>query len=303
MDTKKLSFLAFVVILAGSIAALTVNQEVIVTVVPGIINVHSPVQGGIYDNRMVLLNISMTSEADILYARDGDKLIKICRNCIEYSKEKPFDNGFHMLTIEGEFEGGTVFTQVNFTVDSKKPNIKKTSPNKGYADGDFHVEFDETNPVQLILHYGEDTKEVDIGESCYLSDGMHYCDTEVDLSSYDGQEIEYWWVLTDVIGREDKSKTREVKVDLTDPILTVNMPEDDGIYGNKVPFNLSASEEVTLAYIDNGPDWKDFCENCDSYGVNKLKTRGFKEGPHEITIRATDKAGNFDEETLSFFVF
>lgn len=301
MDTK-LYLLILGVALAGSIAALTVNQEVLVTVVPGIMNVYSPVHGEVYDNRMVLLNITMSEEADILYARDGDKLIKICRNCISYSKKKPFDDGFHVLTIEGEFELGNLLRQVNFTVDSKKPNIKKTSPNKGYSDGEFHVEFDETNPESLVLYYGNNMKELDLGSSCYISDGRHYCDTEVDLSSYDGQEIKYHWILTDIVGRQDKSKERKLKVDLTAPVLIVNLPLNGNTYDTSVPFNLSSSEEVTFEYIDNSPDWKRFCKNCESYGLDKLKTRRFNEGQHEIMIRARDKAGNTDELVLNLLI-
>ncbi|MBI3623758.1 hypothetical protein HY212_06805 [Candidatus Pacearchaeota archaeon] len=302
MDIKKISLFAIAIAMIGSVIALTVNQEVVVTVVPGLFNLYSPVNGMLYLERMILINATMDGRADLRYANDGSEFTTICRNCSSYSKKKPFDDGVHSVIFEALFDGGPVFIERNFTVDTKVPRIKDISPTKGFAFGDFGLDFQEENPTQIILHYGSQTKEIELN-TC-LKDGYnnYKCSTHVDLSGYDGGKVEYWFSVEDIAGRIKNSKHKTLSVDLTKPVLTVNLPIDGETYGKKVPFNLSVSEKVTLQYKNNNPAWKGFCDNCNGYGFNSKKTRAFDPGTHDITIRATDQAGNFDEKTLSFFV-
>jgi len=59
---------------------------------------------------------------------------------------------FHFVAVD--VVGNEVYLNRTFYVDSKKPKIKTTEPRRGYADGNFEVQFQEENPKKLFLNYG-----------------------------------------------------------------------------------------------------------------------------------------------------
>ena len=44
--------------------------------------------------------------------------------------------------------------EITFFTDSVLPRIYSTQPTRGFADGNFMVQFVEQNPVSLTLNYG-----------------------------------------------------------------------------------------------------------------------------------------------------
>lgn len=190
-------------------------------------------------------------------------------------------------------------------VDSKKPIIHSILPAKNkFTNGDlFYIKYSEDNLKEIKLFW--EGVNGSGGKILNCSSGRKQeCETSVDLSIYDGKYIEYWLEVSDSVNTVITKKTK-VFVDTTSPELNVYKPEEGRTYGRSVPFKISVSENVTIEYKDSWdeiPQWRRLCSNCDSYGIEKQKTKTFRKGIHNLTIKATDKAGNFDEEDVGFFV-
>lgn len=198
----------------------TFTQTVTVTVLPGGMEIYSPIQGHIYNERMIPIDLTLSNKAKyIRYSDNNGDPVTICRNCDEYGhsslKRKPFDDGFHQVVFLTVFSSGTVYTQRDFFVDTKKPKITKTEPQGGFADGTFAVEFQEANPVSLILNYGNDeigmmSAAVDLSGCYEPRRSIERCPIIVDLEDYDTQKINYWFEITDIMGNKDASKPKQV---------------------------------------------------------------------------------------------
>jgi len=278
--------------------------------------VRSPIEG-VYDSKRIPFNITTSEEVEkIEYALIDDRVLihekkirwkRLCRNCEEYgyykTKLKTLKEGQNNITIRATDKIGNV-VEINKTIfiDSKKPRVSKIRPRRNQVvNGSyFYIKYTENNLQNITLIWNE-TKLMD---NC-TSGRNQECTTFADLSSHNGEEIEYWYELSDVARTIETRKTK-IKIDTTSPNLIINSPINSSDYERKVPFNITITEDVKLEYYDyqdRNPRWRRLCGNCDSYGNEKrVKTRSFKRGFHDILIRATDKAGNSDIETLSFNV-
>ena len=298
------------ILLISSVLALNVYQNLIVTILPGGIDVYSPVQDAIYSNRMVPINLTMSTEVlRFEYFEDSEGPGTLCRRCSEYGfsklKRKPFDDGFVQMKIVAVFEEGEVNEYRNFTVDTKDPKITKTEPNRGFTKGNFSVEFQEANPVSLILNYGDVnpgtvSKDIDLG-TCYENrKNRKKCDVEVNLTDFDLQEIEYWFNITDILGNSDESKPKKIDVDVSKPIINFFNYSVDGRYVY-FTFNISEENFDEINYIDNNstnPRWKVLCSSLRNNLCEKRK--GFKKGSHTVGLEVLDEAGNSVEEEIIF---
>jgi hypothetical protein len=322
---KKRGFLVLGILLVGSVLALSLSQNLTVNILPGAFEVFSPVQDAIHGERLVPINLTMSTEVFFFkYSDNGSGLKTLCRNCDEYGfselKRKGFSDGFHELVIFGVFENGNVSEIRNFTVDSKTPKVIKTTPKvklktnplrTSVTNGsDFSVRYTEENVEEILLRLNPVNSSVvtivNITNQCNESGQNVICNFQVDLTAFDGQQVFYWINITDIANHTGSSRPTKVFVDTTDPVLTVNSPVNNSTYGRRVPFNLSVNEQVnTLEFIDNSdsnPHWEKICSHCDSYGSERLKTKSFKVGEHNLMIRAVDYAGNTDVEPVSFDV-
>ena len=74
-------------------------------------------------------------------------------------------------------------------------------------------------------------------------------------------------------------------------------PMDNKIYNEKrISFEIELSEEAeSLLYSDNGNRFERLCKDCDEYGMSRRKTETFKDGVHELIIRAI-----FDGEEVNY---
>ncbi|MBU1020714.1 MAG: hypothetical protein KJ847_05815 [Firmicutes bacterium] len=263
----------------------------------------------IYPERGIVFNVTMTRDAKLEYINWNDNVPRwrtLCRSCDEYGesriKKKSFKDGEYNLTIKATDDVGQVREEnILFSVDSKKPRISKTLPKRNsFTNGsDFYIKYTEDNLKEILININSEK----IPTACHESGKNKECYVDLDLSSYDGQFIEYWFEVSDYVRSVGSRKTK-VKVDTTSPVLTVNSPKND-LYGRRVPFNISVSEDVKLEYIDNSalrPKWKRLCSNCDEYGESRTKTKSFRKRVYEISIRATDKAGNINIKEIEFVV-
>jgi hypothetical protein len=270
----------------------------------------SPVEGGIYTSRSVLIDFDLSEKADVYYYDhlDGrDRWNRICRGCFDYSRKRSFSEGLNDLTFRAIDVLGNEMTQdVSFYVDSREPRISRTEPRRGFASGMFNVQFREDNPEYLYLYYGVEgadlrLAEVDMGSECVSGRRGYDCSTNVDLDDYDGEEMVYWFELEDLAGSVDNSRKVYLDVDTTFPDYTLEYTQD----GRNVVFILEIKEDnfdeaVYEVNSDSRPRERRLCSRLRD-GVCEKKVR-FSEGTHQIDIRVIDDAGNAVGESIEITV-
>jgi hypothetical protein len=261
------------------------------------LNVISP-KPEIYNTGRIAFDIKTNGTVTMMYVKDGDEWRLLCRDCSDYNRTKSFREGMHNITIKVIDElGNSGQENIVFIVDSQKPKITRTSPKEGFAFGLFEAIFKEENPVSLVLHYGNSitgyrAKEANLS-GCSEEKGKTKCDFNENLTDYDGEEISYWFNITDIINYSDSSKPKALKVDLSPPEIdffnyTIN--------NRKVDFILKITEPNfdEIRYMDaNGRFLREraLCSRLDENGICK-KSVIFTRGEHDLTIIALDEAGN-----------
>ena len=224
------------------------------------------------------------------------------------TKKVSFDDGQHNVDIRVKDEAGySVIRAVSFFTDSEDPNIGDTEPNGNFANGNFHVEFEEANPKDLYLNYGNSisgfrNKKLNLATECAQDEKEYSCDTFADLTNYEGEEIEYWFNATDIVNNSDESLREEVEVDMTYPVIN-NPTSMYTIDEGDVTFNISITElnlEI-VQYYDNSassPRWRKLCTRLTN-GYCK-KEVSFGEGHHSVDIQVNDEAGNSIARRVEF---
>ncbi|MEK6934558.1 MAG: hypothetical protein AABW46_01640 [Nanoarchaeota archaeon] len=272
-----------------------VNDTIEILRVPPLINLIQPVSTS-YEDERVLIDVLINKRlVNLEYGIDDSRPKGLCRNCGEYNRSKNFKDGFHNLSVIATDKFGELDRQnVSFFVDSTEPKIKKTFPKRDkYTNGSFSVEYDEEFLHNITLHYNGSLTKFDCPTG-----KKQVCEFNVDLSEHDNETIEYWFDVGDMFFNEVQRRPIKVKVDTTVPEIT---KLDYNITRRRVEFDIEISEETNLEYLDENdsrPRFKRLCGNCDSYNRKK----SFSAGEHNLTFRATDNAGNFDEEKLIFLI-
>ena len=86
--------------------------------------------------------------------------------------------------------------------------------------------------------------------------------------------------------------------------LTVNSPLDGIKNERRILFEIQANMEVdNITYIDNSdtrPSWKRLCKDCEEYGVSRTRTKSFRDGGHNITIKATKNDSSVEKSEYIF---
>jgi len=211
--------------------------------------------------------------------------------------------GDNNITIRATDGFGTVNEEnISLFIDSREPRISRTLPRRNSVTNGtgFFVRYTEINLKDVFVSWNPSEQLV----SCNVPGKNQECTIDLDLTAFDGQEIEYWFNVSDDV-RSVESRRTKIKVDTTKPNITINLPLNDSILDRRVQFNISVSEDVKLEYLDNttsNPRFRRLCSNCDEYGESRKRTKSFREGVHNLTIRATDKAGQTDVKAVSFEV-
>lgn len=223
----------------------------------------------------------------------------LCPNCMVYQRSQTFKQGFNDITIRA-VKGTEILEQrIRFFIDNKKPRISKTLPqSRKYANGEFSVFYDEANLKKVELYYGLVESPV-IKQATGCENGVRKnCTTVVDLSAFDGQEISYWFSITDIADNNVVSRSYIVKVDKTSPVITSFDYSIDRTY---VSFLINVTElnfDRVIYYDNDEPRAKTLCTSL-RYGSCARKT-GFREGHHIVKIDVKDKAGNIVSRTIEF---
>ncbi len=264
------------------------------------INLTSPVEGELYTDRRVPIGFSLNREAEVEYLDLNDnrraRWRRVCRNCMEYERDGRFDEGENDIMFRAVDEWGKeTYHNVSFFVDSRGPRLRRTEPRRGFANGFFSVEFYEDNPEELMLHYGNyshyQESEVNLS-SCVEGRRGWNCETFVDLSEYDGQEIEYWFILRDIAGNMDESRKTDLDVDNTFPVIgDINYT----IERRRVEFKLEIEEQNldVVEYIDYSDRRPRFKRMCSRLREGICEDRVYlREGVHNLVIQVADEAGN-----------
>ena len=262
-----------------------------------------------YNSKRIQFNISMEGTAETIeyinYNDNNPRWKRLCRNCEEYGesrvKTQSLKDGENNISIRAtdKFENA-IEQNISLFIDSQAPRVSTTEPRRNdVINGSlFSVKYteDDIQEVKLLFNPEIELADCEPGKN-------KICETSADLTEFDGEYIEYYFEISDLLSTV-QSRTTRVLVDTTSPELTVSLPEEQN-YSRIVPFNISISEEVTLEYYDTSesrPRWKKICSNCNEYGESRARTKSFKTGEHNLLIRAVDKAGNSDIQEISFEV-
>ncbi|MBS3072214.1 lamin tail domain-containing protein [Candidatus Pacearchaeota archaeon] len=268
------------------------------------VSVNSPVNQ-LYDSRNVPINITLNKEAEyIKYINYNDRRPSwkvLCRNCDNYGEEKARtkrllegENNLSFMAIDSS--GSEFIENASLFIDSIAPKIKKVEPKKGYVDSNFNIEITESNPASMLILYTNGSvnmsNEVNLSE-CTQVKSVKYCNGFVDLSEFNGQEIEYYVNLTDIMNRSVVSKENSVMVDTVNPVI--NSIDFTNIK-KRVEFKINATEENLdeISYIDWSdriPKERRLCTRLNDEGMC-VKVVTFRTGDHNLTVYAYDKAGN-----------
>jgi hypothetical protein len=283
----------------------SVDQE------PSVLTILSPQEGKVYNSRAIMLDLEADEIASIYYAYPDSRgrWSPICTKCTSYSGRRSFREGANNLTFRTrDLFGNTAYFNRSFIVDSQKPRISKTLPSGGIAASDFYLEFKEANPTSLIFHYGNDISgkkslPLSINSDCAQDprDKTKYtCLKYMNVEEYDSETIQYFFSLTDIAGNSFVSRTINLKIDTTPPIIN---SLEYSIKGKAVTFILNVSEPNfdVVEYIDNSaliPIWRTLCSSL-SKGICK-KVLSFSVGHHDLDIQITDDAGNVAWQSISF---
>ena len=269
------------------------------TAIPSII-INSPAASSNYSKKQILLDISANELATLSYI-DNETEIALCRNCKSFNNTKSFKDGLHNFTlIATDKAGNRNSDNFNIFIDSKIPKIRKISPSaNGFSNGNFTVQYTESNLSKVILYYKNQTSVLNqvMVNSC-ISGTNQDCSAIVNLTGYEGQIISFLFNISDS-SREATSKINSVTIDTIKPGLNVISPINTTyISVNNLLLNMTTTETARISYSDNGSDFKNLCSACTKLKTNKF----FADGSHNLLIKAIDPAGNTELKTVDFTV-
>lgn len=256
--------------------------------------------------------VSFTFEIDepyfekVVYIDDSESSPKektLCSKLVNNICEKQVsfntDGNHQVRVIVKDLAGNQAVKNFNFFTDSKKPKINYALPEKGFASGLFEVEFQEENPTELTLEYGNSalgfiTAEISLEDDCTSANGKYFCSTQVDLSDYEGYEIDYEFVLTDKADQTVSASSSFLLVDITFPEFESLTYET--LSSKKINVILEAREPnvASILYInmdESKPREKKLCSGLSAQGICEKKI-SINSGMNRIDVIVTDKAGN-----------
>ena len=276
-------------------------------------NIYSPKDEKIFDNKNIKLNMTIDSGIATLSYIDWEEKTKrenvLCTKCLEYGynkeKKESFSDGLHRLTFKANKNNNNLSEiNVSFFIDSTDPRISNIKPaSRRYTNGsDFYIKYTEANcQILKILINNQEISSNQCGSGKNIERTI-----PLDISQFNGQEVEYKFIIIDIANNTDDSRETTIKVDTTSPeIKDFKSP----IVGRYVYFNMTILNEDRYSfnkveYFDSYDGtrarWKSLCTSLKNN--NCYKKVSFSTGSHNLIVRATDEAGNSDTETLSFTI-
>ncbi|MEK6934555.1 MAG: hypothetical protein AABW46_01625 [Nanoarchaeota archaeon] len=272
---------------------------------PPVLTIFSPESDFWYDDRRVPALLEVDSYSLLEYMNLADSRPRwrtLCDKCTSYDKDIRLNEGENNVTFKAtkKINGLTDEANVQFNIDSKTPKIHRTYPKKGeYANGEFIVEYTEDNLKDIVLNYGTEGNMSDLLMDWCSSGSKQSCSAVVDLSDFDGQQIQYWFDVSDFVRTVSNRRPVEVLVDITAPeILNFSVWNEE----RNVYFDVEIDDETAkIQYMDlddTKPKWKTLCS------MDLICERGkrFRDGEHNLIVRAIDKAENTDERETTITI-
>jgi hypothetical protein len=271
-------------------------------VTPPELGVLSPTNDSLYTSRKVPVSLSVNEISDLYYLdtiNGRGRWVRVCSNCFpgspSYSGLRTFSEGENIIMFKAvDLVDNEAYKTVKFFVDSISPRIYRTYPMRGFANTEFEVQFKEANPKRVTLHYGVDSKNLNLGDCQDIIGGKTSCTTEVNLDKYHGQKIEYYFEVEDIAGNVYSSRPFEVSIDTKDPIVN-NPGSFYTVDGRYTLFNISITEEnfYKATFIDNN-DLRARERTLCTRLINGfcVKRQSFMRGNYSLTIQIYDKAGH-----------
>jgi hypothetical protein len=260
-----------------------------------VLTTNNPIDGSVYNSRSILFDLETDQESDFFVTKRIHRPAgwkTLCRDTMECEKAVPFREGDNRVLIKAVNSVGETITKViSFTIDTRKPKIHKIEPRRtSFTNGElFSVRYTEAQLDEVTLFYGTDS----ILKTNCESGKRKTCDfSNVDLSTYDGQEIDYWVQIKDVAGNIGTSKKTKINVDVTAPKVHFYEYEQVRRRVNFV-FEIEEKNFKEISYIDNtdkNPRWKKLCSKFRNGRCDTQKS--FRNGNHILDIKVIDKAGN-----------
>lgn len=245
-------------------------------------------EGKVYNKRSINLNVESREQTqEILYSLNEGRFTRLCKECNSSNKSKSFPEGDNHLVVRFLSLDNNRDIELNFTIDSTKPRISSTEPRRGYTNGEFTIKYTEENCDTLAIETTSPTHNVSSAVAC--TSGRNIEKTLVqNLSSFEGETIQYTIRVTDIAGNTDSETIKNLKVDTTPPQVIKHEFKTEGRY---LYTNITLSEKASIYYIDYGdkiPTERTLCSRCNEYNKKKY----FNKGSHNITIFAEDDADN-----------
>jgi len=187
------------------------NVPTTTTTIPDTCQLTSP-QAKAYDTHSITVNFNVNHKVKyIKRALNSNAFYTVCTDCSSYFKTNTFSDGNKQLALRAVDYNGNIFCQktVDFSVDTVQPSISRISPAANsyvMSPSEFSITYSEKNLKSISLFYGlpGQYKELVMG-NCEAGLGKT-CKVNVDLSSYIGQTISYYFVVSDAV----HSKTSKV---------------------------------------------------------------------------------------------
>jgi len=272
------------------------------------ITLSNPKNGTMYKERVIPFIITTSEISDIYYTdliNGRGRWVKICTNCKSSSSNRNFNDGINRINIRAKDKAGnTAFKEITFFVDSKKPKIHKIDPRQGFANGNFSVQYSETNLKKINLTYGnalKGFKKIELS-GCQNGNKLWCMAKNVNLSVYNGQEITYYFTVEDKAGSIISSREAKLKVDTVAPKIN---SFSNVTSGNKLTFKFSITETNfdVISYTDNFNGkliTKTLCSTLKNGICEKSLT--FSKGSHSVVFKVLDEAGNSVTKSISFTI-
>jgi len=286
--------------------------------------INSPEDGEWYNSRSV--NFSLGSDdpenpSDFFYTKDANprwsKLCSRVKLCEKLVRLKEGENKIAVKSLD-LVENEVIYEdEMIVYVDSKKPIIKKTWPEKGFVEEgeNFTIEFQEENLETVAILYGTNELEMknneillDIDTDCEDEDrNTKKCTINLwnELSTYDGERIKYRFNIIDTAENSAVSRTYYLEVDQTLPYTEYfedPIPSKQG----SVAFILDITEEnfKEVYYTDDNDERQTKKRMCNRLKDGRCYTKKrFSPGEYFLTIHVVDQAGNEELEYTDFLVY
>ncbi|MDO8460801.1 MAG: hypothetical protein Q7S74_06865 [Nanoarchaeota archaeon] len=292
--------------------------HLVVAVEPAL-TVINPTEGIAYNTTLINVQLNTNSSSIFYYAdmNSSGNWIKICPkkdlNCMKKISMREGNNFVAFKAVDGNNADSDI-KLVNFSVDSRKPVIKKLYPPiNSITNGSlFSVSYNKNNfsngkrNLKLVnLSYGLiDNLNASLRYDCPAGMNQHCDFNNVSLSELDGQYIWYWFTVSDGASTVQSAKTK-VKVDITPPVISVQDPIVSGRTA-KLIFDVIEDNFDKITYQDSntcGQAKMSINLLCTRLNVKRcVVIRSFCPGTHELNIMVSDKAGNSVNQTTSFTI-